>query len=114
MLYPYVACHLPSTTVIVTWFTEAKSGVSSSVLKVVSTYFLIEVNMGSLGNGRFAVSLSSISTTADMVGLESAESCTHNNPTCMHLTSSDRLLQVSAMEGSMRSSGVFAFQRFHA
>jgi len=45
-------------------------------------------NAGCLGFGMATVSLASITTTSDMVGLSLASSWTHNKPICMHLSTS--------------------------
>lgn len=60
--------YLPSTTIVtVISFKDAFSWPSEN--KSESTLSLIEVNVGCLGNGRLTVSLSSINTTDDIVGL---------------------------------------------
>jgi hypothetical protein len=43
------------------------------------------MNAGSFGGGRDATSLLSIEITVAIVGLSTADSCTHKSPICMHL-----------------------------
>ena len=45
-------------------------------------------NAGCLGFGMATVSLASITTTSDMLGLSLGSSWTHNKPICMHLSTS--------------------------
>lgn len=47
-------------------------------------------NADCFGSGSSMVSLLSIESTVEMDGLSFGSSWTHNNPICMHLTTSDR------------------------
>lgn len=94
----------------VTWFTEQDS---SCLLdeESVSIGLLPRQNPGFFGCAIVAVSLLNIKTTEDIVGLSSALSCTHNNPTCMHLRTSDDKYELSIMDESISSK---AFPSFHS
>jgi hypothetical protein len=79
--------YLGFNIVIVTWFTVEAS---SCLLEDDSVSgFNPRQKPGFLGCGSDAVSLLSIKTTEDIVGLSSARSWTHKSPTCMHLNTSD-------------------------
>lgn len=87
-LYNTKCGYLASSVVTVTWFTVHDS---SCLLEdeSVSAGFLPRQNPGVLGCCIVAVSLLSIKTTEDMLGLSSACSCTHSRPTCIHLNASE-------------------------
>lgn len=62
---------------------------------------------GGFGLGRQTFSLHNIRSTVDMEGRSLGSSCTHNNPTCMHFSTSDRLhesLSVSSIISCCLSS----------
>ena len=62
---------------------------------------------GGCGLGRQTFSLHNIRSTVDMEGRSLGSSCTHNNPTCMHFITSDRLhesLSVSSIISCCLSS----------
>lgn len=108
----HILHYLASTIVTVTWFTVHDSS-CLLVEESVSTGFLPRQNPGFMGCCIVAVSLLSIKTTEDIVGLSSARSCTHNNPTCMHLRTSDGEYDLS-MEESISSNAFPSFHSFHA
>lgn len=104
--------YLASSAVTVTWFTVHDS---SCLLEdeSVSTGFLPRQNPGFLGCCRVALSLLSIKTTDDMLGLSSACSWTHSRPTCMHLNASEAEYE-SPTTGSTSSNPFPSFHSFHA
>jgi hypothetical protein len=60
----------------------------NSILSSEDTVFIIfciKRNAGCLAGGMSIISLLSIETTAAIVGLSAADSCTHRSPICMHL-----------------------------
>ena len=71
------------------------------------------VNAGFVGGGRLPISLLSMETTTDTVGLSWANSCTHNNPTCMHLKISISKQGLYIM-GFINAIALSAFHNFHA
>lgn len=95
----------------VTSFMEIESRPSGE--KNLSKLHLIVENVSCLGKGRIIDRVSSINTTYDIFGLQTAESCTHNNPICMHLNAS-LLEHAPAMEGSISSTAFPSFQRCNA
>lgn len=109
--------YLPSTTVTVQLLAlldrQAFTSGSSSSLSSSSSWFLPVLNAGSHGSGSVGVSLASIVVTADMVGLRFGCSCTHNNPICMHLSTSSAF-DVSAIDGSMNSKLSPSLHSLHA
>ena len=105
------ATYRPSTTVTVTLLIEHLLWLlwEDSVYKAIS----LSINAGCFGRGRSTVSLLSMEITKDIVGLSLAKSCTHNNPTCMHLKISI-LKQGSDIIGSIKATMLSTFHNFHA
>ncbi|WVZ92601.1 LOW QUALITY PROTEIN: hypothetical protein U9M48_038650, partial [Paspalum notatum var. saurae] len=68
---------------------------------------------GCVGSGRAMLSLPSIATTSDMVGLSVAFSCTHNNAMLMHLIMS-MVQPLTATDASMSSYHLCWFHSCHA
>lgn len=102
--------YLPSTFVIDISFEDITSW--PCIYRSISTE-LNEFISGCIGTGRLAFSLSNISITDDIVGLCAADSWTHNIATCMHCNASF-LEQDSAIEGSISSTALSSFHKFHA
>ena len=71
------------------------------------------VNADFFGGGRLIISLLSIETTTDTIGLSLANSWTHNSPTCMHLKISVSK-QGSYIIGSINVTMLSAFHNFQA
>lgn len=111
-LYNTECDYLASSVVTVTRFTVKDS---SCLLEdeSVSTGFLPRQNPGFLGCCIVALSLLSIKTTEDMLGLSSACSCTHSRPTCIHLNASEAE-HVSTNDESTSSNPFPSFHSFHA
>lgn len=76
--------YLVATAVIDNSFTELDP---SPTLGLLVLEDVLKMKAGCLGEGR-VVSLLNIRTTADIVGLSTAPSCTHKSPICMHLNTS--------------------------
>lgn len=70
-------------------------------------------NAGRVGLGRVTVSLASMWTTLDIVGLSAASSCTHNRPMCTHFRISLGKHDFS-INGSINSKPLLSHQKFHA
>ena len=105
--------YLAYSVVTVTWFTVHDSS-CLPVGESVSLGFLYRQNPGFLGCGiDDAVSLFSIKTTVDIVGLSSARSWTHNNPTCTHRRTSDGENKLR-IDASTSSNAFPSFQSLHA
>ena len=79
----------------------------------VSKAICLSVNACFFGRGRSTISLLSIETTTDAVGLSSANSCTHKRPTCMHLKISISK-HGSDIIGSINAAMLLAVHNFHA
>ena len=75
--------YLASNLVIVTSFIEQEAPVTESNF----LEGLLKMKAGCLGEGR-VLSLLSMRWTANIVGRSTTSSCTHNNPTWMHLKTS--------------------------
>ena len=74
--------YLPCRADIVTSLTSDDSTTEDDAS---STPTLTWKYAGCLGSGRAILSVDSIATTSDMVGLSTAFSCTHNNAILIHL-----------------------------
>lgn len=96
-------------SLIVNSFTEPNC--SSSINEQELFLEFLKTNAGCLGEGK-VISLFNITTTADMVGLSNASSCTHNSPIWMHLNTSWGGYE-SFRDESIISNGLSAFHDCH-
>lgn len=102
--------HLPVTSVIGTSIEDEVSW-SNKIESIILE--LVELISSCLGIEIFEIPLSNIITTDDIVGLSDAELCMHNIATCMHLNASSWEHE-SATRGSISSTALLSFHKFHA
>lgn len=105
-------CYLPTIIVIVTLLEDAIFS-SSPLWQSISMKLLYDeyLRVGSFGMGSGMPPLSNQSTTCDIIGLQTAESCTHNNPICTNLDTS-LLVDEPAIEESRSSIALPSLQSF--
>lgn len=72
----------------------------SIIVDTSSFVILVWKYAGCLGSARVMLSLLSIATTSDMLGLSAAFSCTHNNAMLMHLIVPNAQLSVTNDEST--------------
>lgn len=100
-------CYRPSSRVMVSPLCEHGSILPDD--EALLEGHLLEMKAGCLGDGRGAVSLPSMNTTLDIVGLSLGSSCMQSSPTIRHLVHSFALQRVLIIE----STNSRAFPSFH-